>query len=157
MTGNSLFIESNLLTTQLIRKITTWAKIRAIQTTENDKPSLGKLNLTLLWCFSLIHVLSINMEGVGWLPILQPATRRCFGFTFGELSCPFLYMSTTQTKQKESIMFPTLGNSVEPLSENLISIFDQSIFCMKLPQSLWFDRFCTILKVCTVHKLTWSH
>lgn len=39
-----------------------------------------------------------------------------------------------------------------------ISVFDQSMFCMTLPHSLWSERFCPMLKVCTVHKLlTKSH
>lgn len=54
---------------------------------------------------------------------------------------------------RESVMFPVLGNSLESLSVNLISILDQPVFCMTATHSLWFERFCRILKVCTLHRL----
>lgn len=53
----------------------------------------------------------------------------------------------------ENVMLSILGNSLEPLSEQLIGIFDQSVFCMTSPRSLWFEKFCRVLKVCTVHRL----
>ncbi len=83
MTFHPIFIASNSCLKTNFREINTWTNISMIRTTE-------------FWFFSLAHVPSANMEKTGFMTYdLQPATGgwlRCFGFTFGELSCcPSLY------------------------------------------------------------------
>ncbi len=49
-----------------------------------------------------------------------------------------------QTKKVLHFLYSEMQSN--PFQKDLISIIDRSIFCMILPHSLWFERFCRILK-----------